>query len=188
MRRLLIAAILLAGAAPVLAQSDGTVLRVDRLEKEMKAVQRKVFPNGVAIEPEIAAAAAGASPAGNLASAPISDLTGRVDALENQLKALTGQVETDGFRLKKLEDAMKLYEGRLKALEPPVAADAPAPGGAGGPALAAATPAKPAPAAKPATTPAKAAAAPGPIKVDPARKAAIAAVEEILKERSVATK
>jgi TolA-binding protein len=181
MRRLLIAVILLSGVAagPVLAQSDGVTLRVGKLEKEMKAVQRKVFPNGVAIEPEIGAAAS-AGAAGNAASAPITDLTARVDALEGQLKTLTGQVEQDGFRLKKIEEAMKASDARIKALEPaPVAAvsnDGPAEVAAVAPKPA---PPKPAP-PKPTVVAKPAAVKPPPVtatKVDPARKTAIAAVE-----------
>ena len=55
MRKLTFATLLLASVAagPVTAQSDPLVQRVGKLEKEMTAVQRKVFPNGVAIEPEI---------------------------------------------------------------------------------------------------------------------------------------
>jgi tetratricopeptide (TPR) repeat protein len=125
MRHALISmALLSAVAAAPLAAQDGTVeLRVGKLEKEMKAVQRKVFPGGVPVQPEIGpldTGDAGAAPA----STPLSDLSSRVDSLESQLKMLTGQAETDGNRLKKLEEAFKAYQGatdgRLKALEPAV--------------------------------------------------------------------
>jgi peptidoglycan hydrolase CwlO-like protein len=108
MRVKLIAAILLSGvmALPVSAQTDVMSLRVGKLEKEMTAVQRKVFPNGAAVEPEIGSAALGVS-AGSPASQPVADLTARVDSLENQLRTLTGQVETDGNRIKKLDEAIK---------------------------------------------------------------------------------
>ena len=102
MRFPLVTALLLASvAAPLGAQTDTAVkLRVDKLEKEMKAVQRKVFPNGVSLQPEI-------TPTGGTAAAgttnPVADLTTRVDSLESQLRALTGQVETNDNRLKKLE-------------------------------------------------------------------------------------
>ncbi len=58
MRKFTIAALLFAStaAAPVVAQSDPLAQRVGKLEKEMTAVQRKVFPNGVAVEPEIGGA------------------------------------------------------------------------------------------------------------------------------------
>jgi polyhydroxyalkanoate synthesis regulator phasin len=99
-------------AGPAMAQ-DSTKLRVDKLEKEMKAVQRVVFPNGQPVESEINAASGGAL--GSPSSSPVADLTARVDALESQLKSLTGQVEQDGFRLKKLEESVKLLETRTSS-------------------------------------------------------------------------
>jgi TolA-binding protein len=181
MRSALIFAILASSvmSIPALAQSDVVSLRVTKLEKEMKAVQRKVFPNGVAIEPEIGGVTSGTA-AGNAASSPVSDLTARVDALETQLKSMTGQVEQNGFRLKKLEDAMKASEGRLKALEgtdETVAASTPAPVIAPKPAAIVAAPA----ASKPTTSVARPAAptvkAATPLKPDPKRKTLIDAVE-----------
>jgi TolA-binding protein len=187
MRHLLIAAILFTGvsSAPLIAQSSDVIpLRVDRLEKEMRAVQRKVFPNGVAIEPEIGGNGGGAT-VGSPSGTPITDLTARVDALEAQLKSLTGQSEQNGFRLKKLEEAMKASEARLKALEPaePVTEPTPAPAAVAvvapkpAPVVAAAAPKpvpKPAAIAKPAAPVVKAAA---PAKPDPKRKGLIDAVE-----------
>jgi TolA-binding protein len=125
MRHALISIALLSAvaAAPLAAQDGAVELRVGKLEKEMKAVQRKVFPTGVPVQPEIGpldTGDAGAAPA----STPLNDLSSRVDSLEAQLKLLTGQVETDGNRLKKLEEAFKAYQGttdaRLKTLEPTV--------------------------------------------------------------------
>lgn len=125
MRHALISIALLSAvaAAPLAAQDGAVELRVGKLEKEMKAVQRKVFPTGVPVQPEIGpldTGDAGAAPA----SSPLNDLSTRVDSLEAQLKLLTGQVETDGNRLKKLEEAFKAYQGatdaRLKTLEPTV--------------------------------------------------------------------
>lgn len=174
MRKLTFATLLLASVAagPVTAQSDPLVQRVGKLEKEMTAVQRKVFPGGVAIEPEIGNGSPPAA-AGNPASSPVADLTARVDALESQLQVLTGQVETSGNRVKKLEDALGAYDARLKALEGtgPIVADT------GASAVVAPPAPKPTVAApKPAASAAKPTAA-GATKVDPDRKAAIAAVE-----------
>lgn len=178
MRRLLITLCLMSGVAagPVMAQSDVIDLRVGKLEKEMKAVQRKVFPGGAALEPELGGQPAAILPAGTVGSTPISDLTARVDALESQLKSMTGQVEQNGFKLKKLEEAIKGVDGRLKAIESPVAADVDADSAP----TAAITPKpvapKPAALAKPAAAK-PAAVSPTTVKTDPARKAAITAVE-----------
>jgi TolA-binding protein len=106
MRLALMAAMILAGAAaPVLAQRSDTVeQRLDRVEQQLRAVQRRVFPGGRAqfVEPEI-----GAEPAAPTTPTPTGDalmnLTARVDALEAQLRSLTGQVEEQGFRTRQLE-------------------------------------------------------------------------------------
>lgn len=159
--------------APLAAQAvDVAKLdrRVDTLESEMRAVQRKVFPGGNTrfFEPEIPAQAAAAAPAAEAppASTPIADLTARVDAVEGQLKTMTGQIEAMEYKLRQLEDGQRRLKGdvefRLTALETP---GGPAPPAAALPDLSAAL-AKPpaaaalkpvvqtapaAPAAKPAT-------------------------------------
>jgi tol-pal system protein YbgF len=173
MRIVLLASLLLASAAQAqdTAKDSGQLdKRVGKLESEMRAVQRKVFPGGDPkyFEPEIAAPeAAPAAPVGSPASSPLVDLTERVGELERQLRTLTGQVEANQFKIKQLEDAQAKLRGdvefRLTALEG---------GGTAAPAAPAATvietPAKPAaktgktdPAAKPAAekAPAKAATA-----------------------------
>jgi TolA-binding protein len=134
MRTLMIVAVLLAGAAaaPLQAQSQSNTLapRVDKLEKEMRAVQRKVFPGGSNqfLEPEIGATAQPTTPSGTPASSPVVDLTARVSALEGQLQTLTGQSEQNAFKLRQLDEAFVKFRGdvetRLKALE---AGGAPAP-------------------------------------------------------------
>ena len=180
MRALMIAALLLSGVAatPLAAQSGEIVtLRVDKLEKEMKAVQRKVFPTGAPVEPELGGARPAGLAAGDASATPISDLTARVDALEIQLRQMTGQVELQGNRLRRTEELTKALEARVKLLEPVpdvIAAD-PAPTKPA--ALAAVTPAKPA-ATKPTTLvkPAAATAKPPAAKPDGARKALIDAV------------
>lgn len=133
MKKALLALLLLSTTAmPVLGQDALPVdKRVDKLEKEMKAVQRKVFPGGAQqyFEPEIKPQAAPAVPAGSPADTPVTDLTRRVDALEKALAELTGQVEQNSYNLRKLEDQFAKMKGdaefRLNALEgkgPPVAA------------------------------------------------------------------
>jgi TolA-binding protein len=186
MRLMLFSVALLASVAaiPALAQNDVMGLRVGKLEKEMKAVQRKVFPYGVTVEPEIGGTSASIAD-GTPSSAPVADLQARVDALESQLKTLTGQVETDGNRIKKLDEAVKAmradYDARLKALEPDVPTPTSKPAEAVTPPAAKpiATVTKPAATTlKPVTAPATATTKPAtPIKTDAARKAAIAAIE-----------
>lgn len=165
MKKAMIALLLVTVATPVLAQQSMPVeKRVDKLEKEMKAVQRKVFPGGAQtyFEPEIKPQAAAPAPAGSPADAPVIDLTRRVDALEKALAALTGQVEQNSYNLRKLEDQFAKMKGdtefRLNTLE---GKDPAAPGAAAaGASLPYVVPPAPKPGAATATAPATTAPAP----------------------------
>ncbi len=99
-------------AAPASGQDANTDKRVERLEQEMRAVQRKVFPGGSAryFEPEITAEAEPAASGTTSTTSAVTDLIARVDALETSLANLTGQVEENGFRLKKIEDRLAAEE------------------------------------------------------------------------------
>ncbi len=154
------------GAA--LAQSSGIDLRVGKLEKEMKAVQRTVFPQGVPVQPESAAPVPGTI-AGSPATAPIADLTTRVDTLEKSLASLTGDIEQAGYRNRQQDEAIKRLETRLAAIEGTHDSATPTPAAATKPAGSSTVtrPASP-PSTKPPVTATKA---------DPGRKAAIAAIE-----------
>jgi tol-pal system protein YbgF len=144
-------------AVPAAAQdADPLGKRVGALESQMRAVQRKVFPGGdpKLFAPEVAPAAPAApEPVGVPASSAVSDLSARVDALEQQLRTLTGQVETLQFKQRQLEDASAKLRGdvefRLNALEQGHGATAAA--GAGAAAAVAADTVKPAKGAKPDT-------------------------------------
>lgn len=111
---------------PVAAQSsrgDGIEVRVDRLEREMRAVQRKVFPGGAGqtVEPQIAPPLQQGEAPGTPATSAVADLTARVSALESSVASMTGQVEQTQFKLRQLEDAFTAYkrstDARLTALE-----------------------------------------------------------------------
>jgi TolA-binding protein len=110
---------ILAASAPVLAQPKSVEGRVDKLEKEMQAVQRKVFPGGAGqiVSPDVTPQAPPVQAAGTPASTPIADLTARVGAIESQVARLTGQVEETGFRLKQLEDANAKLTAQYQALQ-----------------------------------------------------------------------
>lgn len=123
-------AALAAVGVPVAAQTGrgagqgGTVEgRVDRLEREMRAVQRKVFPGGAGqtIEPQITPPEQPGIVPGQPASGVVTDLTARVAALESSIASMTGQVEQTQFKLRQLEDAFTAYkrstDARLTALE-----------------------------------------------------------------------
>lgn len=164
--------ILMATAAAIAVFASGGVAhaqsavegRVDRLEREMRAVQRKVFPGGAGqtIEPQIVPESDTSLP-GNPSGSPIADLAQRVSALESQQTSLTGQIEQGQYRLRQLEDAFNAYkrstDARLKALEDTSTSVGGSREPAGGPDEVAEAPARPAtrpvtpPADRPATRP-----------------------------------
>lgn len=148
-------------STPAIAQDANIDGRVGKLEKEMRAVQRQVFPNGAGkfIEPDIQSPNAPKSTTSS--STATADLLARVDALETQLATLTGQVEQHG-------NSMRGMEGRLKSLEAQLKAQTAAPPPALPAAAAASTPVATKP--KPVIPPPAA-------KPTAARTAAVAAIE-----------
>lgn len=109
-------AMLVPGSAS--AQDNAVDKRVERLEKEMRAVQRTVFPGGspAFFEGEIAPDNQNGDRVRS--GAPVIDLTARVDALEAQLQTLTGQTEQNGFQLRELEKQFTAYKAEMaKKLE-----------------------------------------------------------------------
>jgi TolA-binding protein len=149
---------------PAMAQDANVEGRVGKLEKEMRAVQRQVFPNGAGkfVEPDIQSPAAikTISPS----STATADLLARVDALEAQLATLTGQVEQTGNRMRGMEGRLKALETQLTVQTQPVTT----------PALPAASPPATTVTAKPKPKPAF---TPPPAKPTAARTAAVAAIE-----------
>lgn len=103
------------------AQNASVEGRVGKLEKEMRAVQRQVFPNGAGkfLEPEIQSPDAPKPTTSS--STATADLLTRVDALEAQLATLTGQIEQQGNNMRSIESRLKALEAQLAA---PVAASA----------------------------------------------------------------
>jgi TolA-binding protein len=118
-------------AAPALAQNAGNPAaeaRIRKLEAEVAALQRKVFPGGDGtFFPQLQPGQTAASPTGTPAATPLTDVLARMEALEAQVARLTAQSEESANKLGKVE-------GRLAALESASAASAAA-------AAAAATPA-----------------------------------------------
>jgi TolA-binding protein len=123
MRFHLVAMLLMASAAvPAAAQrGESAERRIERLEQQLRAVQRRVFPNGAEIAPEIDPRQPAGTQTGVPASSAVADLTARVDSLEAQLRELTGQVEQNGNRLRQAEDALNRLRdstgARLDVLE-----------------------------------------------------------------------
>lgn len=106
-------------AAPALAQDNGAEeARLRKIEAEVRALQRKVFPGGDGkfFEPQIAPGTQGPAitpaPAatGAASSTAVTDILVRLDALEAQLRTLTARSEEQA-------NAMGLLEQRVAALE-----------------------------------------------------------------------
>jgi len=113
------------------AQDTGALSqRVDRLEGQMRAVQRKVFPGGVGqwVQPQITPAETpGVTGPGSTSA--VADLTVRVNSLEMQLSNLTNQVEQGQHDLRVLRDEFEAYKN-AHAAPPPATVPAPAAGSA----------------------------------------------------------
>ncbi|WP_295326036.1 hypothetical protein [uncultured Sphingopyxis sp.] len=118
------AAIALAAAMPAAAQDNNIGKRVERLEKEMRAVQRSVFPGGNPTFFEGEIAPDNTPGERSRANAPVIDLTARVDALEEQLQTLTGQTEQNAYHLRELEKAFTAHKAEMdKRFADPAAVD-----------------------------------------------------------------
>lgn len=133
MRNLLLAGVAAVLIVPTAASAQSNIEgRVGKLESEMRAVQRKVFPGGANqyVQPEITAPQTQTPVTGVPATSALADLSARVTSLEEQLTTLTGQVEQSGYRTRQLQDQFDAYkratDARLKALESGPAPIAPA--------------------------------------------------------------
>ncbi|MEQ1498670.1 MAG: tetratricopeptide repeat protein [Novosphingobium sp.] len=162
-KRPLAALIAMVIAAPALAQS-GTDLegRLRKLEAEVAAIQRTVFPGGdPRYFPQLQTGQPAASAPGTPATTPGADMLARMDALEGQVARLTAQVEEDHNRLEKAEARLAALEAGAKAAPAAI----PAAGAASQTNLAAMSgPAASSPAPKPAATSSAASAKPAQAK------------------------
>lgn len=172
--------------SPAAAQETGAEARLRKIEAEVRALQRKVFPGGDGrfFEPQIAPGTTGpaAPQASGAAAAPsataVTDILIRLDTLEGQLQRLTARSEEQSNALAQLELRLAALETAGNA---PIAAAGPAP-----------APAAAAPAPLPNFQPAPAAPAPAPVSRPPASAAAaaspsaarIAAVQAIAKPQT----
>lgn len=120
--------------APLMAQSTTAAAPTDqeprlrRIEAEIRAIQRKVFPDGAGktFTPEITPGQTPApTPIGTPASSAVTDILARMDAVEAQMARLTAQVEEGQNRAAKIEERLGKLEAAAAA--PEVAATAPAP-------------------------------------------------------------
>ena len=113
---------------PAAAQSEADV-RLRKIEAEVRALQRRVFPDGAGrtFEPEITAAQPTAQPVGAPSTTAVTDILARLDALEGQLQRLTAGNEENANTLRLLQDRVALLEGAATATPAPAPATALAP-------------------------------------------------------------
>ncbi len=113
----------IAGEAAAQQQPQAIDRRVGRLEQDMRAVQRRVFPDGVpnTVEPELQPRTTGPTRQIGETGDAITTLSSRIEALEAQLARVTGQVEENGYRLGQLEEQVRQLRtdltGRIERLE-----------------------------------------------------------------------
>lgn len=133
MTRLLIGTLVAAMLAS-LAGAQSLEPRVGKLESEMRAVQRKVFPNGsgVMVEPQIGPTEAPVDREGVPATSALADMSARVSSLEQQMASMTGQIEQAQYRVRQLEEQFAEYRKATDARLSAGAAPVPGPGPAAG--------------------------------------------------------
>ena len=92
-------------AYPAMAQDAATNARIQRLEAEIRALQRKVFPSadGKYFTPEISPSTAPTTAPGQPATSALTDVLSRLDGLEGQIRQLTSQTELNSNRITQLE-------------------------------------------------------------------------------------
>jgi TolA-binding protein len=167
-------------AAQAQTSPESTEVRLRRIEAELRAVQRKVFPDGAGktFGPDIAAPASGTvTPAPTPTPTAVTDLLTRMDAVEAQLQRLTAASEENQNHLAKIEARLAALEAASSAATSASATAAPPalPNPAASPAVTAAELVAPSkPAVKPATTKPDSAKA----EVSPDRVAAVMAVQK----------
>ena len=167
-RAALVLALLGTALVPVGAQAqDNTNARLSRIESELRAVQRAVFPGGDGryFTPEVDTSSPTPAPLpaqDSGSTGAVTDILARLDAVEAQMARVTARSEETSYALQQLEQ-------RLQALEAAPAAGVPAIGvipAPGGPAPVAAQPAsQPAAAIAPASSSQTRTSAPSPERV-----------------------
>jgi TolA-binding protein len=116
---------MLAAVTPAAAQDDQARLR--KLESEVKALQRQVFPGGDGkyFAPEVVTPPPGTTvtqaPIGAPADTPMTDVLNRLSSIESQLSRLTARSEVNENSLSKLEARVDALEKANTAAAAPAA-------------------------------------------------------------------
>lgn len=121
-RRLLFAVALLLAAGPALAQDvSGLRNEVNRLRQDVSDLQRQLSSQGGRIPARGADAPSNFKPVGQ--ESAVAQLQVRVDQIDTEMRALTGQIEQANFQIsqigQKLDKLMADVDYRLSAIEGP---------------------------------------------------------------------
>ncbi len=124
----LLAFALIGTAMPAAAQDGDQAARIRKLEAEVSALQRKVFPgtSGRFFEPEISAPGQPAPTANAPTTSALTDVLARLDALESQLQRLTAQYEEGSNSVRLLQERVEALEATRASQGPSTSAPAPA--------------------------------------------------------------
>lgn len=115
--------------APALAQDNLEEARLRKIEAEIRALQRKVFPGGDTryFEPEIAAGETARTTTTTPSTTAVTDILARLDALEAQLQRLTARTEENSNAVSQLEERLAaIEEAQRQQAEAAAAAQEPA--------------------------------------------------------------
>lgn len=109
---LIVAALIVTVPAPLMAQDEVSEARLRKIEAEIRALQRNVFPGGDErfFEPEITPVDPNTARTGPTSTTAVTDILARLDAIELQLQQLTARTE-------ETDNALDLLGQRVAALE-----------------------------------------------------------------------
>ena len=96
-------------SVPSMAQDDLSDARMRKIEAEVRALQRTVFPGGDGrfFEPQITAESATGTTGGSVPSTTaVTDILARMDAMESQIQSLTAQSEENANSIRLLTTQM----------------------------------------------------------------------------------
>lgn len=138
---------LLATSTPALPQDGNDEARLRRLEAEVRALQRKVFPGGDGrfFEPEISAQPNASPAAPTTSTTAVTDILTRLDALEAQLQRQTSLNEENTNTIRLLTERIETLEsgGSTGGVVTPAPSMTPAPASGTTRSIAASKPAGP---------------------------------------------
>lgn len=115
-----------ATATPVAAQDANSEARLKKVEAEIRALQRKVFPgaDGKFFEPQITQAQPTTTNTAAPTTTAVTDILARLDALESQIAGLTAQTEVNTNAINVINQRLDTLSGVAPAATTPTSSEA----------------------------------------------------------------